>query len=92
MGFARGTMVSKVSPLVNSAKIHTKPHAGLHPKSYWRSDIPQGASVPEILIAVVGHRLAVVAGLTKRLPVGFVPEEDWVAAMGNDVVDDDRGA
>lgn len=37
--------------------------------------------------AVFRPGLAVMAGLTESLPVGFVPEQFLVATMGNDVVD-----
>ncbi len=47
----------------------------------------QTQSIPIDGISVFRPRLAVMAGLTESLPVGFVPEQFLVATMGDDVVD-----
>lgn len=75
-----------VSPLVNSAKIHTCPRAGLRWKGVQRFLPPLGQSVMIILVSVFCHGFAVVAGLTQWLPVILVPEQLLVTPMGNDMV------
>lgn len=80
------------SPLVKFAKILT---VGKHRSPGVRQ---KGCRVPPCPASGLGAvavgdeavfrpGLAVVAGLAKSLPVGFVPEQFLVATMGNDVVD-----
>ena len=80
------------SPLVKFAKILT---VGKHRSPGVRQ---KGCRVPPCPASGLGAvaigdeavfrpGLAVVAGLAKSLPVGFVPEKIFVAPMGNDVVD-----
>ncbi len=41
----------------------------------------------ELLIPILGHCFPVMASFAKCLPVGGIPEQLFIPAMGNDVVD-----
>lgn len=79
------------SPLVKFAKIHTRGVAGL--LGFGKRDVESPRPVSGLRAVAVGDEavfrpgLAVMAGLTESLPVGFVPEQFLVATMGDDVVD-----
>ena len=73
------------------AKIHTRGVAGL--LGFGKKDVESPLPVSGLGAVAVGDEavfrpsLAVMAGLTESLPVGFVPEQFLVATMGDDVVD-----
>ena len=78
-------------PPCEICEIHTRGVAGL--LGFGKKDVESPLPVSGLRAVAVGDEavfrpgLAVMAGLTESLPVGFVPEQFLVATMGNDVVD-----
>lgn len=72
---------------MNFAFFHTKGATGLLLTSPQRSDPgPRWGSVVVHRVDVFGQSLAVMALLTHRLPVGFVPEKSGIATVRCDMV------